>query len=74
MAKTAEKYNRRNLIDLLDKMDYQIVKLKGIMPLLALQSAVIVITFVCIMHNKFDKTYDAAYKAGKLAAGKHHRG
>ena len=50
------------------------MKLKGIMPLLALQSAVIVITFVCIMGNKFDKTYDAAYKAGKLAAGKHPRG
>ena len=62
MAKSADKYNRRNYIDLLDKMDCQIKKLKRIVPILLIQSAVIVIAFVFIMIKQFKKTYNA----GKL--------
>ena len=49
LAKTAEKFNRRNYIDLLDKMDYQIMKVKGILPLLAIQSAIIITAFIYII-------------------------
>ena len=66
MAKSADKYNRRNYIDLLDKMDCQIKKLKRIVPILLIQSAVIVIAFVFIMIKQFKKTYIA----GKLDARK----
>ena len=71
MAKSADKYNRRNYIDLLDKMDYQIKKLKRIMPLLLFQSAAFLIGFVFIMISQFEKTRAAAFKAGKLEGIKH---
>ena len=61
MAKTADKYNRRNIIDLLDKMDYQINILKCIIPLLALQSAAFLTGFVFLMKE----IMDVSYKAGK---------
>ena len=59
MAKTADKYNRRNIIDLLDKMDCQINKLKCIMPFLALQSAAILTGFVFLMKEIIDVNYNA---------------
>ena len=74
MAKSADKYNRRNYIDLLDKMDCQIKKLKRIMPLLLLQSAAFVIAFVFIMIKQFKKTKDAAFNAGKLDGCRKQRG
>ena len=51
LAKTAEKFNRRNYIDLLDKMDYQIMKLKAMLPLLAIQSAGIITACICIIKH-----------------------
>ena len=59
MAKTADKYNRRNIIDLLDKMDCQINRLKCIIPLLALQSAAFLTGFVFLMKEIIDVNYNA---------------